>query len=482
MGFLRRSLMGLFLLAATVGILTLAVQNFYAAVQERNAREGRSRPVRERVFAVNVVTVVPGDVVPVLTSFGEIRSRRTLDVRAPSGGTLVELAAAFEEGGVVRAGDLLVRIDPRDALDALEVAQADLSEAEAAVRDAERSLVISKDDLVSARSQEKLRANALQRQRDLRARGVGTDSAVETAELAEATAGQAILSKRQAVASAQTRLDQAQTGLLRGRIALADAERALDDTEIRAGFSGTLSGVSVVQGGRVNAGEQIAQLIDPTALEVSFRVSTSAYSRLLDAAGGLTGAAVTVSLDTGDSEMQTRGVVSRESAGVAEGQTGRLLFARMDEAAGFRPGDFVAIMIDEPVLRQVALVPASAVDASGRVLVLDEEARLDSFTVQILRRQGDQVLIRAPGLSGRDIVAQRTPLLGAGIKVRRLNADAPDPPAEPPLSDEERAAMIAFVEANKNMPADARERILKQLRQPEVPQQMLARLRGRMGG
>ncbi len=482
MGFLRRSLMGLFLLAATVGILTLAVQNFYAAVQERNAREGRSRPVRERVFAVNVVAVVPGEVGPVLTSFGEIRSRRTLDVRAPSGGTLVELAAAFEEGGVVRAGDLLVRIDPRDALDALEVAQADLSEAEAAVRDAERSLVISKDDLGSARSQEKLRANALQRQRDLRARGVGTDSAVETAELAEATAGQAILSKRQAVASAQTRLDQAQTGLLRGRIALADAERALDDTEIRAGFSGTLSGVSVVQGGRVNAGEQIAQLIDPAALEVSFRVSTSAYSRLLDAAGGLTGAAVTVSLDTGDSEMQTRGVVSRESAGVAEGQTGRLLFARMDEAAGFRPGDFVAIMIDEPVLRQVALVPASAVDASGRVLVLDEEARLDSFTVQILRRQGDQVLIRAPGLSGRDIVAQRTPLLGAGIKVRRLNAEAPDPPAEAPLSDEERAAMIAFVEANKNMPADARERILKQLRQPEVPQQMLARLRGRMGG
>jgi hypothetical protein len=38
------------------------------------------------------------------------------------------------------------------------------------------------------------------------------------------------------------------------------------------------------------------------------------------------------------------------------------------------------------------------------------------------------------------------------------------------------------VETNQFMPADAKERILNQLNQPEVPASMVERLEGRMGG
>lgn len=57
MRFLRRSLVGIFLLSLTVGLLAWAGNTFYGAVQIRMEQENRDRPARERVFAANVVTV-----------------------------------------------------------------------------------------------------------------------------------------------------------------------------------------------------------------------------------------------------------------------------------------------------------------------------------------------------------------------------------------------------------------------------------------
>ena len=64
-----------------------------------------------------------------------------------------------------------------------------------------------------------------------------------------------------------------------------DALRHLNDTVMRAEFAGVLSGVSLVQGGLISANERVGQLIDPSALEVAFRVSTQQYARLLNEDG-----------------------------------------------------------------------------------------------------------------------------------------------------------------------------------------------------
>ncbi len=488
MRFLRNSLIGLFLVSVTLGLIALAGNTVYSALQDRWAREAPDRPARERVIAVNVVTVAPTTVAPVLSTFGEVRSRRTLDLRAATGGAVVWLADSFEDGGRVSAGELLVRIDPADAQSALDLARAALDKAEADLRDAERNLTLAQDDVSAAEDQAALREKALSRQRDLLERGVGTETAVETAELAAAAARQAVLSRRQALAQAETRIDQSRNTLQRERIALAEAERRLADTEIFAQFSGVLSDVSVVEGGLVSPNERIAQIVDPDALEVSFRVSTSQYARLIDETGRLVGLPVTVSLDVMGADIVTQGAISRESAAVGEGQTGRLIFARLDEAAGFRPGDFVTVTVEEDPLEGVALLPATAVDPAGRVLVVDADERLSEAPVELLRRQGDDVIVRAAALEGRDVVAERTPLLGAGIKVRPIRPPVPGEAAEPAepelveLDPERRARLVAFIEGNQFMPADAKERVLAQLKQDRVPAQMIERIESRMGG
>ncbi|MEL6682690.1 MAG: HlyD family efflux transporter periplasmic adaptor subunit [Pseudomonadota bacterium] len=482
MRFLRRSLTGIFLLSVTLALIAIAGNMVREAAVARMNEEPRSFPQRERVLAVNMLTLAPQVITPELTAFGELRSQRTLDLRSATGGTVLEADEALVEGGTVISDQRLLRIDPAEAQAALDRARADLQDAQAELRDAERSLLLEQDEVTAAQAQANLRAQALARAQDLQARGVGTAAAVEDAELAASSADAAVLTRRQALASAEARIDQARTRLARTEIDVSEAARDVADTEVFAAFDGVLSEVTISPGGRVTANERFAQLVDPTRLEVSFRVSTSQYARLLDAEGQLIKAPVRAALDVSGVNLVANGQITREGATVGAGQTGRLLFARLDPSPGFRPGDFVTVSIDEPALQNVARVPATAVAPDQTVLVIGEEDRLQTKDVTLLRRQGDDVIISVGDLAGARIVAERSPLLGAGIRVRPIQPGGatPEEPEMITLDAERRAKLITFVTEGR-MPDDVKARIIGQLEQDEVSSETVARLESRMG-
>jgi multidrug efflux pump subunit AcrA (membrane-fusion protein) len=498
MKFLRRSLFGLFLVSVCAALIFGAGYNLYTSIQEKAAQDGFRPPARERQFAVNAEVIEPTKIAPVLSTFGEVRARRTLELRAPQGGEIIELAEAFQEGGSVKAGDVLLRVDPTDAESTLRVAQADFQEAEAELNDAERGLDIAEDDLAAARGQLDLRVAALARQRNLADRGVGTESSVETVALSEAAARQSVLSKRQSLAAAAARVDQSKNGVLRAQINVAEAQRALANTQVIAAFDGTLSDVSVALGAILNDNEQIGALIDPTDLEVAFRISTQQYANLTTQSGSLSNLPIVASLSMADLDLKATGSISRESAVVGTGQTGRQIFASLETSVGLRPGDFVTVRIEEPALSNVALIPSAAVDAAHTVLALTLDSRLEVLSAPVLRRQGDNVIVDARVISGRQIVSERSPLLGAGIRVKVIGSDTPVGGENPPattstdtpaaqadtvvLTDDRRAKLLAFVENNKRMPAEARARMVEQLKANEVPLALVTRLEGRMGG
>ncbi|MEM8536835.1 MAG: hypothetical protein AAGF56_03130, partial [Pseudomonadota bacterium] len=213
MRFLRQSLTGLLLLSLTLGLLFFAGHTIVSAIEERDAAQRAPQPRKERVFAVNVITPHAGSEVPSMTAYGELISRRNLEIRALTAGTLIEVSPVLENGGRVSEGQFLARVDPTDAQFALDRTNADLTDAEAEVREAERGLVLASDELDAARQQAVLRQSALARQKDLEDRGVGTAATVEIAELESFQAQQAVLTRRQAEASAEARVDQAQTRL-----------------------------------------------------------------------------------------------------------------------------------------------------------------------------------------------------------------------------------------------------------------------------
>jgi hypothetical protein len=483
MRFAMRSLFGMLLLVLTLGLLAMAVGTITGAVATRNGEERGREPARERVFAVNVAMVEPVTARPVLTAWGDLRSARTLELRAAAGGTLMELAPGFRDGGRVAAGDVLWRIDPADAETALELARSDHAAAEAEEAEALAGLELAREERAASERQRDLRAQALARAEDLSGRGVGTATAREEAELALATAEQAVTGRRLALAQAEARIGRAAIATARAAIEVAEAERVLSDTVATARFDGVLTDVDAVPGRLVTVNEKLGVLLDPTALEVAFRVSNGEFARIVDAEGQVLPLAVTAGLAADSAEVEVAGRIDRAGVSSGAGQSGRLIYARLetDRLGLMRPGDFMTVRVEEPRLTNVAVLPATAVSAEGRVLVLGEDMRLEEAEVSVLRRQGDEVIV-ADAPFGREYVTARQPQLGAGILVRPLRGGVPEAEAMVRLSPERRAGLIEAVLANGRMPEEAKARILATLEADEVPAAMVERLESRRSG
>lgn len=481
MRFLARSLTGLFLLAMTLALLGAAAIVLGGAIRSSLEPGGPARPAQERVVAANVVTVEPSDVTPILTAYGKVEARRTLEVRAKQSGTVVWVADTFRNGLSVQSGEVLVRLDPQPAEETLALAQADLAEARASDAQARASVILARDDLAAAEAQLGLRRQAVDRQRQIAERGAGSSQAVETAELALSAAEQALVSRRQALAAAEAAVEQAGVAVTRAGIALAEAERALAETEIRAGLSGRIDGVTLLPGALLGTNEVIGRIIDDSALDVAVRLSTTQFALLLESDGRLGAAPVT---------LGTKGLtgrLERAAAAVGEGQTGRVVYVALDPSpaaqALLQPGDFVEVRIEEPPLTDVARLPALAVGRNGTVLALGQDDRLAEVPVEVLRRQGDDVLIRVAGLAGREVVMERSVLLGEGIRIRPIRPGAKDEArGMVPLSPERRAQLVALVQADDRMPAEIKAQLLQDLQAEAVPAATLDRLEGRMGG
>jgi RND family efflux transporter MFP subunit len=543
MRFFGRSLVGLFMISLTVGLLSFAGSSFYSALEKKWSKEVKKRPARERIFSADVVLAKMTNIVPTINSFGEIRSNRTLELRAPLGGTVVKLAASFEEGGFVTKGQLLLKIDPADAQTAVDVARADLAEAEVSFMDASGSLQLAKDELsldvakadlleaevqlidasgyvklakeelIAAENQLKLKERAFTRQKDLKRRGVVTDAVVEAAELSVSTSKQAELSRKQAfhkaeiqleqsgnivnrrklnvsdaelsrreaIQKAKLKLEQSSNLVNRRKLNLSNAERLLSETELYAEFNGRLANVSVTSGGLVNNNERLASLIDPSDLEVSFRVSTSQYNYLSDNNGLLIDSPVEVALEVMGDDLVVEGRLTRESASVVEGSSGRLLFAKLSKSTGLRPGDFVSVSVKEPVLKNIFIMPASAIGRNDTILLVNAEDRLEEMTVELLRRQGENVVIRSDDLDGKEFVSKYSQLLGKGIKIKPIRAKvAGDEVFSGPemieLDEKRRARLIAAVESNAYIPKNVKKKILTALSKKKVRADMVERL------
>jgi multidrug efflux system membrane fusion protein len=98
-------------------------------------REEEKASVPEVVRPVKVITVVPSGAGSGLQFPGKVRADQRVELAFKVvGGRLIELPIAGKEGGYVKKGELLARIDPKDFETDLRNAEGRLKEAEAALK------------------------------------------------------------------------------------------------------------------------------------------------------------------------------------------------------------------------------------------------------------------------------------------------------------------------------------------------------------
>lgn len=181
-----------------------------------------------------------------------------VQVAAEAGGRVVEVLV--HENQVVKAGDLLFRIDPDPYR--IAVAQADAAIANAQVQVATmRSAVSGSDaDIVAARDAIVNAQENLDRQRALSARGFTTRASLQAAEHAVEQARAQLVSAQSDAAEARARLSSGSAvpgqnpAIAAARVQRAQASLNLSRTEVRAPVGGTVSQADRLQVGAMMMG------------------------------------------------------------------------------------------------------------------------------------------------------------------------------------------------------------------------------------
>ncbi len=373
---------------------------------------------------VSVITTKTEDI-PITNDLpGRIAPTRISEVRPRATGIVIE--RVFEQGSIVKEGDVLYRIDPASFQVQVESAEGTLRRAQAVQLQARQA----------AERQEQLRKSGV-------ATGQNFDDAV--AQLAQADADVAI----------------AEAGL-------ATAKLNLQYTNVTAPISGRIGRALITEGALVsaNGSENLATIQQLDPVYADFTQSATDLIRLRKSLQA-------VALADGKKEAKVNLIMDD---GSAYAQAGKLLFseAAVDETTGqvtlrgefpnpdgdLLPGMYVRVLIEQGIEKNAIAVPTQAVqrDTSGvaQVYVVKDDKTAELRTVSAGQVLGDQWVIRDGLKAGEKVIVEGFQKVrpGAPVEPTDWKAGAAQPADGKPAEAKEGGAKPAAEATGADKPAD----------------------------
>ncbi len=352
-------------------------------VKNNPPKAEREKPVAP-VLQVETMVAEPQNYNIIIESYGTIQARTQGTLTAQVDGEVINVAEGFRQGSFFEKGDLLLEIDPRDYQTTLINAQANVSQAQAAL------------------AQEQ--AQAEQAAKDWKRLGNS------------GKASDLVLRKPQLAASrAQLEWNKA---------ALAKAELDLKRTQIVAPYAGRIISKNVDLGQYVTTGTQLAEIFAVDYVEVRLPLTSREYT-YVDihenyrgenfTADSSNSPLVRVTNRIGNTSQSFNGYISR-SEGVFNTSTRQTyVVAHIDDPYGKRTdgspplkiGQFVTAEIQGKTLADVYVVPNSAV-YQGSYIFIAEDNIIQRREINLLWQDNDNTVIDQGITEGEIIVL--TPL------------------------------------------------------------------------
>lgn len=328
----------------------------------------------------------------VVEGHGTVVPRTETELVAQVEGEAVWVAPSFVPGGFFAEGETLVRIEAADY-------EADLESARAG--------------LARARSEFARAQKELERQRRLADRSIAAESRIDDAENAYAVA---LASRREAAA----RLDR--------------AERDLERTEIQAPYDGRVRDKQVDVGQFVNRGTPLGTVYAVDYAEVRLPVPDRELS-FLDLslafrgveADASDGPPVRLHAEFAGERHTWNGFVVRTEGEIDPQSRTVNVVARVEDPYGrladepvvpLAVGLFVEAEILGREVEDVVVLPRTALQGESRVLVVDDESRLQFRQVEVLRLERERVVLGGGLAAGARVVVSPLPAAVDGMAVR----------------------------------------------------------------
>lgn len=324
---------------------------------------------------------------------GTVAPLRHTSLVAEVGGRITDVSPTFNVGGFAEAGEVLLRIDPRDYQTALLRAQSAVASAE------------------SALAQEKGHAQVAKREWEKLPPGTQRSEEARALYLRE------------------PQLEQAEAQLLAARADLNTARDDLERTVITVPYAALISGKSVELGQFVSPGTTLAEVFSVDYAEVRLPIPQSKldYLDLPGMNGYESGASIDLYTDVGGDVTHWVAQLHR-SEGVFD-ERSRVLYtvARIEDPyalehpdrAPLRIGTFVNANIRGRALHDLVALPRHVLRADNYLWVVDDEQRLRDRKVSVLRTGEDLVYVSAGLEEGEQVslTAVDPALSGARVEV-----------------------------------------------------------------
>jgi multidrug resistance efflux pump len=268
------ALVGRFVLGIVLLIVAAAVVGYLVQTKP----EVRTSGLQEQAIRVQAMRVEPVEVARQWRGYGTTQAKDSADIPARVGATVQELPATTEVGKVVRAGQVLARLDATDFSAALQAAAKRIEEADAQYEQLAVEEARLKDRLAIEQKDAQLARNEYERQVDRQGQGSATQVDVERAERALLTAERAVLATQQQLDAIPPRRAglEAAKGVAQSDKAIAQAN--LKRTVITSPIAGVIESLDVEVGENLAPGQRIARVVDPRVLEVPLQLPASARS------------------------------------------------------------------------------------------------------------------------------------------------------------------------------------------------------------
>lgn len=382
-----------------------------------------SRPVNEKVWTVKTFTASPGEHQPTLILYGQIEAPRMTNVT--SAVTAFVLDVNTDEGNSMKGGELLIKLDDRDAKLLVAQRQADVTNIEAQL---EAEKVRHQSDLNSYQIQKnllQLSLNTVKRYENLIKRKVASQEQLDSARKDYQQQRLSLVERESSIADHPNRISQIKSQLLRARSLLEAAELDLSRTEIKAPFNGRIAQLSVAPGDRVKAGDSMLQFYSMDRLEVRSQIPSKILPQIRANNSNYEIAA------TGQIDNQTLNMkLDRVAAEVNGGRAGVDAFFKIEGNQYLpEPGRSLAIQVQLPAQQNVIPIPPVSLYGLDRVYKVVDD-RLQAATVARIGDSTDAegnpvVLVRSSELKAGDlIIMTQLPNAISGLRVKEVGSDA----------------------------------------------------------
>lgn len=360
----------------------------------------------------------------IVRGYGNVQAARSWEAVAEVAGTVIWRHPDLDTGNIVAQGTTVLRIDPTAYELAVAQAKADLAalEADAAQLDVDeantgRLLALEQDRLKLARAE-------LTRIRDLVARGVTAQSALDAQERTTLQVRRGVEELRNAKALIPSRRARLDAQVARTQAVLARARRDLDKTRITAPFDLRVGKVHVERHQYVGAGQPLVSADDIGRAEITAQVPVDSFRRLLgstagngamtpaDMPGRFAAVSAEVRLVSDASQTWTGQLVRVESALDPQARSVPAVIAVDDPYAGANPplhlplvpNMYVEVILTGPQGRARIALPGSAIHEGDRVYIRNAEGRLELREVSVGWRQSGQAVLEDGVAVGEEVI------------------------------------------------------------------------------